>query len=225
MSPFLLSLSAGSVRLWVHLYTTGLPASIRQGRRSEIDSDLWDQVGCADATTLATAGHVFLRMLLGIPSDITWQLAALGGTTMERSFTSKAVFGGIVILAGLSVLAGVGLLIGLAEGSWSLDDDGGYGVVFFLAVIAGLIGPFAALAGAYEMRRAQAEGRSPSTGRTLVVVGTLGIAAIAGAMWWTIVGPLVAAAIIAYWMLQFGGWPGGSHRSPSQVWQTGAVRR
>ena len=149
MIPFILSLSAGSARLWVHLYTTGLPAGIRQGRRAEIDSDLWEQVECGDAATVSTAGHVFLRMLLGMPSDIAWHLAELGGNTMNRSFASRAVLGGVTILGGLSVLAGVGLMIGLAEGSWSVDDDGGYGVIFFLAVVAGLIGPFAALAGAY----------------------------------------------------------------------------
>jgi len=207
MIPSILSLSASSVRLWVHLYTTGLPASTRQSRRAEIDSDLWEQVECAEAVTLSTAVHVFLRMLLGMPSDIAWHLADLGGNTMNRSFTSKAFFGGMTLLGGLSVLAGVGLMVGFAEGSWTLDDDGGYGAIFLLAVIAGLVGPFAALAGIYEMRRAQAEGRSQNTGKTLVVVGTLGIAAIAGAMWWTIIGPLLAVAIVAYWMLQFGGWP------------------
>ena len=126
---------------------------------------------------------------------------------MNRSFTSKAVLSGMTILGGLSVLAGVGLMIGFAEGSWSLDDEGGYGVAFFVAVIAGLIGPFAALAGVYEVRRAHVEGRSQTTGKTLVVAGTLGIAAIAGAMWWTIIGPVLAVAIVAYWVLQLGGWP------------------
>ena len=203
----LLSVSSGIVSFWASIYTAGLPASIRQGRRTEIDSDLWEQIESDDAATLSTASHVLLRMLLGIPSDVAWHLSELGGNPMNRPLASTAILGGVTILGGLSVLAGVGLMIGFAEGSWSLDDEGGFGVVFFFAVIAGLLGPFVALAGAYEMRRAQVEGRSPTTGRTMVVGGTLGIAAIAGAMWWTIVGPLLAVAIVAYWTLQLGGWP------------------
>ncbi len=30
------------VRGWVRLYTAGLPADVRDGRREEIDADLWE---------------------------------------------------------------------------------------------------------------------------------------------------------------------------------------
>ena len=64
----------GIVRTWVRLYTTGLPASLRDSRRDEIDSDLWEQaheaeVGPNDGRSLAT--HLLLRMLLGFPDDLS----------------------------------------------------------------------------------------------------------------------------------------------------------
>jgi hypothetical protein len=54
--------------------------------------------------------------------------------------------------------------------------------------MAGLLGPFVALAGAHEMRRAQVEGPITDCRQDAGGWWHLGHAAIAGAMWWTIVG-------------------------------------
>ena len=43
MSGVVLLLAAGVARAWVRLYTAGLRADVRDSRRAEIDSDLWEQ--------------------------------------------------------------------------------------------------------------------------------------------------------------------------------------
>ena len=101
-------------------------------------------------------------------------------------------------------MSGVGLLGGLASDSWSIDD--GYGILLLIAVVAGLAGPLAALAGAFELRRAQAVNRSQTTGRVLLVAGTLGIALLAGTMFWTVIGPIVAVGIVVYWLMRLNVW-------------------
>lgn len=64
------------VRRWVRLYTTRLAPDLRDGRRAEIDSDLWEQLTDAQADhnpQFATQLDVIARMLKGIPSDLAWR--------------------------------------------------------------------------------------------------------------------------------------------------------
>jgi len=121
----MLAMAMALTRRWVGFYTIGLPKVSAQARRAEVDSDLWEQVSWTGAGTASLAGHIVARTVLGMPADISWHITELGGPKMERSVTTKALSGGIVILGGLSVLAGIGLLIGLSEGSWSVDDGAG----------------------------------------------------------------------------------------------------
>jgi hypothetical protein len=68
--------SAALVRRWVALYTLGLPPEIKQGRRDEIDDDLWCQAqeaadsGRGDGSL---AGEIVMRLVLGLPADISWR--------------------------------------------------------------------------------------------------------------------------------------------------------
>lgn len=93
-----------------------------------------------------------------------------------------------------------------------LDD--GSGPFYLVAVIAGLIGPFVALAGLYDLERAGSEQRSANRGRTLVVAGTVGIALLSGALFWTIIGPLIAVAILVYWGWKIPTWKREAGPSP-----------
>ena len=47
----------------------------------------------------------------------------------------------------------------------------------------------------------------------MIVVGTLGIAGFAGILFWTIVGPIIAIAIIAYWVHKIDEWQNGDPRA------------
>lgn len=69
-----LTLSSAVVRGWTRLYTWRLPAYARDTRRAEIDSDLWEfERDAVTQRALASAVHVFVRLLLGVPDDLTWR--------------------------------------------------------------------------------------------------------------------------------------------------------
>ena len=63
------------VLAWVRLYTVGLPAQIRRDRRSEIESDIWEQahadLGSGRFAELS-ALSIGLRALLGMRADLAW---------------------------------------------------------------------------------------------------------------------------------------------------------
>jgi hypothetical protein len=81
-------IAVGLTRAWVAIYTKGLPAELRDARRAEIDSDLWEQrqvAGLDDEPPGETALQLFARLLLGIPSDITWRAQAGLSARIDRS--------------------------------------------------------------------------------------------------------------------------------------------
>ena len=75
MSAPLTSTAAALVRAWTWLYTSRLPAFVRDGRRQEIDSDLWefshDRYAEHDVTV---ATQILVRLLLGIGDDVMWRI-------------------------------------------------------------------------------------------------------------------------------------------------------
>lgn len=112
-----LALAVGMARSWVALYTLRLPPEIREGRRSEIDSDLWEQQWLAARRgdpALGTAIEVLIRMLLGAISDITWRAHAGAparpdrGIKMSESWPMSAVLVTVgVVLALFLILSGI----------------------------------------------------------------------------------------------------------------------
>ena len=80
-------LAAAVVRAWTRAYTVWLPPTVRDARRAEIDSDLWEHAhapeGAADPRSVA--GQILARCLLGIAADLTWciQMAA-GPRRLEK---------------------------------------------------------------------------------------------------------------------------------------------
>ena len=196
-------------RSWTRVYTTGLPCQIRQDRRDEIASDLWEHAadaGAAGAGARATAAHIFGRAVLGMPADIVWHVGELKGTPMDdlKHQTLRLVAAAVVGV--LSIATGIGFLVGLSQGNWSADDP--LGALFVLAIITGIAGPFVAVVGLYALRRAQAEGQRLTRPRALLVGGTVGVALLGGAVFWTIVGPLIAIGILGYWAVKIGEWRG-----------------
>lgn len=68
--------AAALTRAWVGLYTLGLPAEVRDGRRSEIESDLHEhcaEAAAAGASPVALAAAVLARAALGVPADVLWR--------------------------------------------------------------------------------------------------------------------------------------------------------
>jgi hypothetical protein len=102
MSAPLPSAAATVVRAWTWLYTSRLPAFVRDGRRQEIDSDLWefrrDRRGDADARV---AAQIIVRLLLGIGDDLMWRIehrefwSPLRFRSLVAAVTVVALLGGI----------------------------------------------------------------------------------------------------------------------------------
>ena len=82
--------AAGVARWWTRFYTAGLPVDLRDARRAEVESDLWESVSDG-----APSRHILARLALGIGDDLTWSLTFMDTTTRHTagwSIGSLAVF-------------------------------------------------------------------------------------------------------------------------------------
>ena len=94
--------SVAVVRAWTRLYTWRLRADVRETRRAEIESDLWefqqDHDGCRGVTS---AMHVFVRLMMGILDDLGWRAehAAIGYSQLRRTLAVSATTAALVLAA------------------------------------------------------------------------------------------------------------------------------
>jgi hypothetical protein len=77
--PQSVHIAVALVRGWTRIYTWGMPRPLRDARRAEIESDLWefqdDSTSAAhDRTGLSPAAHIVMRLLLGMPHDLFWRV-------------------------------------------------------------------------------------------------------------------------------------------------------
>jgi hypothetical protein len=110
------------VERWVRLYTSGLPELIRQRRVNELAADLHDQIEHERARSTSErriALHIVLRMVRGLPADVTWR----GQHKVQRPIRT-------IVLATAGVLA-VPLL------AMQVTDEVAWGVADF--VLAGTL--------------------------------------------------------------------------------------
>jgi len=210
-----LALSVGLARSWVALYILRLPLDIRDARRSEIDSDLWEQQWLAARRgdpALGTAIEVLTRMLLGIISDITWRAQAGAPARQDRSFRMNESMNESWYMRGLLALGVVLALFLIVTGIASiadafLDSDVGSGMAAFgaITVLAG-----AAVAAGLLISR-----RNPLLGIGLVTAGAITFAA---AWYWMLVITIpigIALVAIAFFRARQTGWPHGATPRPS----------
>ncbi|HEX3702096.1 MAG TPA: hypothetical protein VHU82_02120 [Vicinamibacterales bacterium] len=64
-------------RVWTRLYTSGLDQSLRDARRAEIESDLWESHEDArrrGGAATEVALQILARLLLGMPHDLLWSI-------------------------------------------------------------------------------------------------------------------------------------------------------
>ena len=84
------------VRGWVRLYTLGLPLETRNARRTELDSDLWEQTYAWGERGPSSSG-VLLRCLRGVPADLLWRFAearvhsSTEGRAAMQTFTMQSL--------------------------------------------------------------------------------------------------------------------------------------
>jgi hypothetical protein len=143
------------VRGWVELYTRGVPAALRAARRDEIDDDLWCQH--EEGTALGRSrrsldAEMFLRLLVGMPADISWRMSNGSGAPASgaerRSPVSIRVIGALAILAGASWGTSVLMVLALGDAAWEGPSGplagalGVFGGCAFAAAAIGLIWRF-----------------------------------------------------------------------------------
>ena len=65
--------AAAIVRAWTRAYTSGLPPDLRDARRDEIESDLWESAHDRERSSLFAGVQMIGRMLIGMPDDLGWR--------------------------------------------------------------------------------------------------------------------------------------------------------
>jgi hypothetical protein len=73
MTSTFLTIAVALVRTWTRVYTWKLDPNVRDERRAEIDSDIWEQVHAPDAGA-TVAFEILGRLLLGMHADLHWRL-------------------------------------------------------------------------------------------------------------------------------------------------------
>jgi hypothetical protein len=93
--------AAAFCRGWSHHYTAGLPATERDRRLREIDSDLWesrcdgDRSGIRDSVL---ALSILQRSILGMPSDLLWRFEQPGPPALWHPFLVVTTVGVIAAM-------------------------------------------------------------------------------------------------------------------------------
>lgn len=177
-------------RWWVDRYTRGLDPGLRDDRRAELASDLWEHRAAA-GDGLATELAILSRCLRGVPADLTWRRAARRG---RRSLPTRST-----ILRGVGwAVAGMAYSLLIAMHGWfatalvGLDlygDDWAPGDVERWSRTSGLL--LTMLVGGPLLLR-----RCPRLGAFLIAAGASTTAAL---MWWfvPVLGPVTIAVTAA----------------------------
>jgi len=205
-----LALSVGMARSWVALYTLRLPLEVREARRSEIDSDLWEQQWLATRRgdpAFGTAIEVLARMLFGVISDITWRAQAGAPARQDRSFPMNESMNESWYMRGLLalgvVLALLLIVTGIGAGADALlDSDTADGEAAVDAV--GAIAGAAVLFGLLTSRH------NPVVGIGLVATGAITVAVIFYWLFLVVVPVGIGLVAIAFFRGRSSGWPRGA---------------
>lgn len=110
------SLTERVARGWVALYTLGVSPSLREARRAEINSDLWEQRHEETGSNDGSTGSVLARVLGGLPADVAWAIDVRhqeGGSLVMGAFdgygrTEKVVITGIAVVAAFLASIAIG---------------------------------------------------------------------------------------------------------------------
>ena len=80
MSP---PMAARLARWWTRTYTAGLPDAIRDARRAEVESDLWESL-----TDPVASRQILPRLVLGAVDDLTWSVTCMDQTARSSTWWS-----------------------------------------------------------------------------------------------------------------------------------------
>jgi hypothetical protein len=99
MTTFSQRAAVALVRAWTSLYTSGAPPVLRERRRSEIESDLWESLhDHAPTGRTLSLFAISSRLVLGIPDDLVWRAAhTLPRTRRIASITLTAAAAACIV--------------------------------------------------------------------------------------------------------------------------------
>jgi hypothetical protein len=103
MRSTLLAFAVAVVRTWTRIYTWQLDSTVRDERRAEIDSDIWEQVHAPDARP-TVALEILGRMLLGIPADVQWRLECGWPVVSSRRVLFASVVSAMAVMTVWAVM-------------------------------------------------------------------------------------------------------------------------
>ncbi len=145
--PFVFALA----RAWVRLYTAGIPADERVGRRAEVESDLWEQQLEDKGGSLTL--HVLQRIVLGMAADLSWRfeqapplrqagMAISSHSAVGLSWTVRRGLPGVsLMLAAGYVLIGLLLLLVMSLGGGEKPpSEQAWGAAFLISSGAAIAG-------------------------------------------------------------------------------------
>jgi TonB family protein len=94
------------VRCWTRLYTWRLPPAVRDARREEIESDLWESSHDPGSTETEFVMQTVMRLTRGIADDLAWRFGEVTVTrhVTRRAVTATAVLFMLLLIATLSRL-------------------------------------------------------------------------------------------------------------------------
>jgi hypothetical protein len=140
-------LAARVVRRWVRRYTRGLDPAVREVRRAEIESDVWEhrrEAAAAGLRPRQTGLEILARMVLGMPADIGWRRAMPRAEELGVEADMDNRIPTVWMVPAAIVAAGLNLVLGIAgwDPGWippqpSVDP---FAVVLVVVGVAGLIG-------------------------------------------------------------------------------------
>lgn len=93
-------------RGWTRLYTWSMPARLRDERRAEIESDMWEFLQDSDDRR-SPGAQILFRLVMGVPDDLGWRIeqAVFDCAPLRRSIALTArVAGATLFLCALLVI-------------------------------------------------------------------------------------------------------------------------
>ena len=105
MMPPLLRLANAAVRAWARVYTWRLAPHIRDARRQDIESDLWEgEHDPAVDNRYSLPLLVFTRSVLGVPDDLGWR-------SEQEQTVDKSLRIGIALTGGIAGVLALWLVL------------------------------------------------------------------------------------------------------------------
>jgi uncharacterized membrane protein YhaH (DUF805 family) len=121
------ALARAIVRAWTFVYTIGAASPIREGRRDEIASDLWEhaRAGAEESARPRTiAGQMLARCFLGLGADVSWRVQV--GLGQRRAVEKEVQMSDQVKrnwwIPGAVALIGAGIVFGFLSRSNGIEE-------------------------------------------------------------------------------------------------------